>query len=79
MTSLLKIQQPLLQPVPAANGERSRSVSHLECQSEPTAPRQNLARIDALIQRTENKQRLNLLCRLWWKEWFRINCERKTA
>ena len=41
--------------------------------------RHNLARIDALIQRTENRERLKLLNRLWWKEWFRVYCERKTV
>ena len=38
------------------------------------APRQNLARIDELIQRTDNLNRLKLLNRLWWKEWFRVYC-----
>lgn len=80
MTSLLHVVPQVLQPSTnhlVADGELSRSAA--EPQTDPTAPRQNLARIDDLIQRTENKERLKLLNRLWWKEWFRVYCERKTA
>jgi hypothetical protein len=81
MTSLLHVVPQVLQPSTnylVADGERSRSA--LLHSTDPTAPRKNLARIDDLIQRTENRDRLKLLNRLWWKEWFRVYCgERKTA
>jgi hypothetical protein len=82
MTTLLQISKPVLQPSTndhlVADGELGRSA--LLHSTDPTAPRKNLARIDDLIQRTENRDRLKLLNRLWWKEWFRVYCgERKTA